>query len=151
MANILQEYVEIRTLSLGTMAHLSQNVADWWTPRQRRGSPRTVPGSDGAKSRPVVLGPIRFLHPVWVDGRYTTAGAENGDPSAGWQTNLGLLEDACEPASASPWTFQAVHTLPSGATRTAQIQVTDMLGPTDRGATAGIITLEILIPSGVFT
>jgi hypothetical protein len=149
--NVLAEYPVLRTLSLGTRAHLSRTMAGWWAPPRRRGGARTVPGQAGVAARPVVRGAVQFLHPVWVDGRYNVAGVSAGDPAEQWRVNLGLLEAACAPAAAAPWTFTAVHHLPDGATRTAQVQVTDLLVPSRLAGVAAEVTLELLVPSGQFT
>ena len=149
---ILSEYPTIRTLDLGTRAHLSRSMAGWWTlPERRHSTPQIVPGQDGGLPRRVVNGPIRFLHEVFVDGRYDINGAVLSDPAEGWRTNRSLLETACEPAAASPWTFEAVHHLPSGATRTANIQVLDITFPSRFAGIAAEITLDILVPTGTFT
>lgn len=149
--NVLEEYPVIRTLSLGTRAHLSKTMSGWWTPPGRRHSGgRAVPGVAGRSARPVVGDQIRFLHPVWVDGRYQVGGTAYTDPSEGWRLNLGLLETACVPAGTSPWTFTAVHHLPSGATRTAQIQVLDLVLPERFAGVAAEVTLEIAVSAGTF-
>jgi hypothetical protein len=87
---------------------------------------------------------------VWVDGRYKTDGTVWSDPAEGWRVNLGLLEEACEPASSAPWTFTAIHHLPDGDTRTAQIQVVDLTFPTRMSGVAADVTLDIVVPAGVF-
>ena len=150
MSEILSEYPVIRTLSLGTRSHLSLAMAGWWTPASRRGDNRAIPGLAGQAPRPVVSDSIRFLHPVRVDGRFTTAGAATGDPWEGWRVNLGLLETACAPAGSSPWTFEAVHHLRDGATRTAQIQVVDIVVPSRPAGVSAEVTLDIVVPSGLF-
>lgn len=150
--NILSEYPVIRTLSLGTRAHLSRSMAGWWTPPGRRaasGGGRAVPGLPGRSARPVVADAIRFLHPVWVDGRYQVDGSAYADPAEGWRLNLGLLETACAPQGAAPYTFEAVHHV-AGGTRTAQIQVLDIVVPSRAAGVAAEVTLDIVVPSGQF-
>jgi hypothetical protein len=152
--NVLAEYPQIRTLSLGTRAHLSLAMAGWWSPAERRyarpDGGRVAPGMVGVAARPVVKGPIRFLHRVRVDGRYLPNGNPSSDPAEQWRLNLSGLETACAPESSSPWTFQAVHHLRDGATRTAQIQVVDMVVPFRPSGAAGTVTLDIVVPSGEF-
>jgi hypothetical protein len=146
---VIGEYATIRTLSLGTRAHLSTDMSGWWAPAERRGRPRTIPGVPGAVPRPVVLGPVRFLHTVWVDGRYDVNNDVNADPRFGWETNLELLYAACEPNPLPPWTFPAVHHLPDDTSRSYQIQVLDIVAPSRLAGVAAEVALDILIPSGV--
>jgi hypothetical protein len=148
---ILAEYPTIRTLDLGTRAHLSRSMAPWWTSPSRRGSGvRLAPQVDGGFPRPIHTGAIRFIHEVWVDGRFDVDNAVNADPREGWEVNLGLLEAACAPESDSPWTFSAVHHLPDESERHADIQVLDIVIPRRHGGVAALVALDIQIPDGQF-
>jgi hypothetical protein len=145
---IVDEYLTIRTLNLGTRAHLRKDMGPvWGAPQRRSGGPRILGGEDGSLPRPVKTGFIRFLHEVWVDGRYSVEGAVNANPDTGWRTNLDALYTACAPETADPWTFTATHTYPGGS-RTAAIQVLDIVLPRRFAGVAGPVTLDIVIPTG---
>jgi hypothetical protein len=145
---IVDEYLTIRTLDLGTRAHMRRSMGPVWSPPGRRGGrPRIVASETGALPRPVVGSYIRFILEVWVDGRFTVNNTVNTDPQQGWDTNLAALEAACEPEPDSPWTIPATHTFSWGS-RTADIQVVDLVVPSRLAGVAAWVGVDIVIPSG---
>jgi hypothetical protein len=147
---VIPDYPIIRTLALGTLAHYSQSMSGWRKVPSRRGvGYRYTPELDGGSPRPVRLGVIRFLHEVIVDGHYDPDGTLREDPHEGLDLNLELLDEACAPATSSPWTFTATHVRPHGS-REAQIQVLDMTEPAKIGTAVVSVTLDIQIPSGTY-
>jgi hypothetical protein len=150
-AIIAVDYPILRTLPLGTEAHYSQDMAPWRAAPTRRGDGhRIVPQQHGAAARPVYRGPIRFIHEVTVSGRVDPDGDPYTDWVEGLDVNLGLLYAACETVTSSPYTFTATHVRPYGS-RTAQVQVLDIVVPDNFGPGVVTVGLDILIPSGTFT
>ena len=145
------DYPILRSLSLGTEAHWSQDMAPWRSAPTRRGDGfRTVPQQHGGAPRAVYRGPIRFLHEVTVSGRVNPAGVPYGDWIEGLDANLDLLYAACETVTVPPFTFTATHVRAAGS-RTAQVQVLDIVTPDNFGPGVVVVGLDIVIPSGTFT
>jgi hypothetical protein len=149
---VLADYPLIRTLNLGTEAHLTvSDMAAWRAlPTIRGEGGRVLPGVDGVAPRPVKRGPVRIVHQVHVSGWVDPDGVAISNPDTGLETNLGLLNTAIAPATSAPWTFQVSHVRSSG-TRTAQATVLDVTTPREVGDRLVVVGLDILIPSGVFT
>jgi hypothetical protein len=148
---VLAQYVVLNGLNLGTRAHLSQSMRGWWSLPQTSGSGvRMVPGVWGAATRPVQRRMIRFTHPLYVSGLCDPDGVDYDDPVEGFRLNMALLDAACAPAGAAPWTVTAVHHLPDGGTRTGQVQVLDVVQPRSFAPPVVLVTLDIQVPSGMF-
>jgi hypothetical protein len=148
---VIRQYPILNGLNLGTRAHLSQSMRGWWTFASRAGAGvREIPGTNTASPRPVYRRVIRFQHPLYVSGLWDPDGVEYADPVEGFRVNMALLEQACEPATAAPWTVPATHVLPDGGQRTAQVQVLDVVTPRSVAPPLVLVTLDIQVPSGSF-
>lgn len=140
----------ISGVSMNTPAWDCVDLTELWLGGDVRGSDRLLPGVPGVKAykrRTTVTG---YSLPMVLTGEVDRFGTVNGDWWAGLEANIDYLRaNVVDPTNLTDGTRAAVLTMPSGATRTADIHV---LGLEKGTVLAGVMlaTLDISIPDGVF-
>ena len=125
-----------------------------WADFDVRGQDRLLPGAVGVIAYPRRMTARRMDFRLLVAGDVNQAGTPVADSKIGLQNNLEYIRaNVLEPVASSTGTRTAVLTLPSGATRTAEIHVLGVVTQSYLLADCGTIwvgTLQINIPSGRF-
>ena len=147
----MSDLLTINGLSVTSRSHVCEDISGVYAPPQPRGQTRVVPGQPGELPRRLQPGAARFSLPVVVFGDCEPDGTPYADVREGLRVNLDLVRQAASPASSAPWTVTATHTLPDGATRTAQVQVVSVEGPVPIGPSAARVVLDVVVPSGTWT
>lgn len=141
----------VNSLLLATPAYLCTDLSDLWVPSSPlRGQNVLIPGAIGRLATPRRRDEVHHSLPMVISGVVDDVGAEYTDPWAGLEANLADLETALDPPAPPTATVAASLTMPSGAVRTASVQVDGIkvgihVGPVFR------CTLELTIPAGRFT
>lgn len=147
---ILQEWVSIGTWVFGTRAsHIIKveplySGARWVFPADGPPAADGLPARRGRpRARYIALNAMVF-------GDYDSDGVAIADYRAGLASNLGAMEAAITPPSTPPYTRNLVHHIAAGNERTAavQAQIFDVQNFSPRSV---VVTLDITIPSGVWT
>jgi hypothetical protein len=136
-------------------------LLDLWAAFDVRGQDRTLPGATGVIAYPRRMTVTRKDLRLLVVGDVDSVGAPVADAVEGLEANLEVIRSTVlAPVVSSTGTRAAVLTMPSGATRTADIHVLGlvtqqyMLSSVVDGCSQGAIfigTLQISIPSGRFS
>lgn len=126
-----------------------------WADFDVRGKDRILPTAVGVIAYPRRVTATRRDFRLIVVGDVDRLGAPNTDPIAGLQANLEYLRtNVIAPVATTTGTRAAVLTMPSTATRSADIHVLGVVTQSYNLASCGAIwigTLQISIPSGRFT
>lgn len=127
-----------------------------WSQFSVRGEDRLLPGAAGVVPYKRRIEPVRFDLRFLVIGDVDEDGVPYPDPVVGLETNLATLwTSVLQPTLTGDGTRAAVLTLPSGATRTANIHVLGFepiqayLTPGYQAALDGV--LPISVPAGRFS
>lgn len=136
----------IDSVSLHTPAWCAVDLSElWWTP-EVRGENSLRPHQKGRKANPVRGEETRYSLPMVITGYCDQNGAVFGDFAAGLETNVRYLQTyVALPTNVGDGTREAVWTLPSGMTVTADVQVLGLRGALNPGAIY-TPTLELRVP-----
>lgn len=122
----------------------------WLTPSVRGGPNRPIPGIAGRVAYRRRIDETVHSLPMMVSGLRDRTGAINANPWAGLEANIAYLRaNVVDPTNATDGTRAATLVMPSGATRTANIQV---IGMTEGNVVMYVqkFTLDVIIPAGAF-
>lgn len=140
----------INSVSMTTPAWYIVDLRDLWLGPAVRGSDRIIPGVNGVipyMRRPTVT---TVSLPMIVSGRKNSSGTDYGNYYIGLETNIAYLRaNVVDPTTTTNGTRAATLTMPSGATRTANIHVLSMT-PGEVVRYMQKFTLDISIPTGAF-
>lgn len=120
-------------LALNTPAWDVPSLVRLWMEASERGDNKALAGvAAGQRGNPRRLDVAEFDLAFAITGDATSAGVANLDPWLGLQTNLDALYTAVfAPVTTGRGTRAATLTMPSGATRTADIQIDPLSFPND--------------------
>lgn len=140
--------LEIDGHSMNRAAWATLNNFVLWTPASVIGDDLVIPHRDGVvalrRRKTVTKQSIQLL----IIGQVDYAGTPNDDPIVGVEENMDFLDTYIfAPVISDSGTRTAVLTLPSGATRTGQVHIENVvLGSTIAGALTA--TFDISLPYG---
>jgi hypothetical protein len=124
------------------------DLGDLWLPPKTRGSNVVIPGAVGRRAYPVRADETTYSLPMLISGVAAPGGVMYSDAMVGLETNIGLLADVFVP-DPNVATVTASLEMPSGAVRTAEVQIVGVklgkqVGPVMRAI------LEMVVPAGGF-
>lgn len=122
----------------------------WLTPTVRGGPNRSIPGIVGRVAYRRRVDETAVSLPMMVSGLRDRTGAINANAWIGLQANIDYLRaNVTDPTNATDGTRAATLVMPSGATRSANVEV---LGMTEGNVVKFVqrFTLDLVIPAGGF-
>ena len=141
-------------VSMNTPAWDISDLTDLWFTADVRGTDRILPGVSGVipyRRRTTVS---RHDLTILITGDVNTASVPYADPLVGLETNTAsLYTNVVAPTNTGDGTRAATLLMPSGATRTANIHVLELVKQRQfisDGQTILEATLQISIPAGRF-
>jgi len=141
----------IEGFEMNTAAWCLVDLVPLWFNTETRGSNVLIPGASGQRAYPIRVDETRHSLPMIITGEVNEFCVLYNDPMIGLETNLALIVAAVVNPPAAPTATQtATLTLPSGATRTAEIQVNG-LTPGEHVGPLLKATFDITIPLGKFS
>lgn len=139
----------INSVVMTGRAWVMRDLMELWVPTGVRGQNSVVPGRGGSIGRRRRRDEARHSLPMYITGECDHSGTPNADYWVGLEENIAYLESNIVTADTTSVTYAASLVMPSGDTRTADIQVEGIkLGDHDQDWVAA--TLEIVIPGGRF-
>ena len=121
-----------------------------WEPGKQRGTNRLLPGTSGVKAYRKRVTETPYSMPMVITGFVDRSGAAQANPYAGLENNVSYLRsNVVDPTNVGDGTRASVLTMPSGATRSANIHVMGLVLGNQAGPIV-LATLEIEIPAGVY-
>lgn len=126
------------------------NLRKLWTVTATRGSNVLIPTVQGKKARRLRVDEVNHTLDMVIIGEYDRLSSENADPVVGLEANINYLRaNVTDPTGTGDGTLAATLTMPSGATRTADIQVNSFTIGEGLDSMC-LATLDITVPSGAF-
>lgn len=126
------------------------DLTDLWVLATMRGSSRIIPGATGVIANPKRRTITRVDLPFVVIAHYDRLGAYQADAGIGLQTNLDYLNtNVITPPTLPDRTRTATLDMPTGANRTAEIQVVGF-EPRQKSGADRLFSLTLEIPAGRF-
>lgn len=109
--------------SLNTWGWMVQNLSSLWFEATYRGTNRQLPRFPGTIGYPKRLDPHEFALVFWVTGLFDASGVPWSNPWEGLEENLeDLWDGVVGPVTTGDGARPCTLTMPSGATRTANVQ-----------------------------
>lgn len=141
----------INSVTLHTPAWCCTNLIDLWMPPPTRGENVIIDELPGTRPYWRQVDESHHSLPMVITGVCDNSGNPATDFHAQLETNLDyLITNVILPPTEPTATYPATLTLPSGTTRTADVQVTGFV-TVDFANYFLLGTLELTIPEGYFT
>lgn len=154
LVNTCDGNLSIAGVPMRTPAWSVLRLTPLWQGPVVRGADRILPGSPGViplPRRPNVT--VRSL-PIVITGDVDQLGVANVDPWVGYEENFDYLRSTvADPTEVGDGTVEAVLTMPSGVTRTADVHVLGLVMADPVAGADGLVargTLDLSIPTGAF-
>ncbi len=150
-------FVDLRmgSLSIGgvdmmTPAWVMLDLFPLWTGADVRGGDREIPGTSGFKPFRRRQTATKFALPMIITGYVDQFDVPFTNPWVGLESNLDYLRtNVVDPPNSNPGTKPSVLTMPSGATRSANIHVERLVEGVQGGPSRQCV-LNISIPAGLY-
>jgi hypothetical protein len=145
----------INSIVLNSRAWDIPDLTALWADMDVDGDDVSLPGADGVVPHQRFLSAMRVPLPMVISGDCDPAGVDYANAWVGLETNLATLKSGLLlPTGTGDGTLPATLTMPSGATRTADVHVLGLR----HGASQGTVTLharmravlQLSIPAGQF-
>jgi hypothetical protein len=138
----------VNGVSMHTPAWCMVDLGDLWFPAKTRGSNVLIPGAVGRRAYPVRADETTYSLPMLISGVVDQLGGPYPDAMVGLERNLVELAAVFVP-DPNVATVSASLTMPSGAVRTAEVQIVGVklgkqVGPVVRAI------VEMVVPAGSF-
>ncbi len=114
----------INSVSLNTYAWCCLDLRALYMPTDYRTGNVVIPGAHGRRPYAYWIDETTHDLPMFITGQVDLAGTPHADPWVGYQTNIAYLTShLLVPPTAPTATYSASITMPSGSTKSADVQV----------------------------
>lgn len=141
----------INSVLMHTSAWNVLDCTELWLVAAVRGDNITIPYVNGRRALPYRIDEATFALRMAITGDVNSAGVKYADPWVGLQANLDYLRaNVVDPPTAPSATRAATLVMPSGVTRTANVQVLELEILRHGGPHLVDAALHLRIPAGRF-